>query len=529
MSMMSMKKFLNNAGVFVLLVSCFMLTSLAHALLPPPKAKPTEIVSLAQGDVQGIRTNEAESHSSVSHTVERFLGIPYAQPPVGDLRWKPAQRVTKHEGIFDASRFGAACPQKVDSGKRKTKVSEDCLTLNIWRPNKIDKPLPVMVWIHGGAFNRGSSQIPGELFANKNIIVVSFNYRLGLLGFFAHPALASDIANFGLTDAEKALKWVQENIAAFGGDPDNVTIFGSSAGGMMVNLLLVSKTAEGLFHKAISQSGYIGWPLPVTAGNKSKAAKDIDGSDIQLAEAYGAATLNPLVDADNEELVEEDLRALDVSVITSAVKGFTLPIVDGITIDDQPYRLISNRSLDIALITGGGSFEGSIMALSGVTIESYQRSWQTEEFKGKLESLYADDFSKTPDLAYQRAFGDERYLFSSYYLGKRWAEKSAPAWLYYLDDKPAGAPGTPHGMDQFFIFSSAMQQGSITNKLGDLMRSYWANFAHFGNPHSGTLPQWPSHTSGRDVWLKLDSEPSAVTVKPEIMSILEQKLRAREK
>lgn len=500
--------------------------STAWAKSPTSDPGDTDIISLAQGDVRGIRQSG----------FERFLGIPYAKPPIGERRWKVATPVSVHKGTMEATEFGSACVQSANPQIRTSANSEDCLTLNIWRPNKAGKPLPVMVWIHGGGFNMGSGEIPGEIMATRDLVVVSFNYRLGLLGFFAHPVLDEKVANFGLTDAVLALQWIQENIAAFGGDPENITIFGGSAGAMMVNLLLVSEQAEGLFHKAIAQSGYISWPLPATKKAQANAVRYIDGSEQKPAEQLGAELLLPLQEKKGESnLTLETLRSLDAHELVGLVKGFTVPIVDGVTLEDQPYRLAASRSLQVPLITGGNSFEGSIMNYSGVSVSEYKRSWQTQEPGSGVEDLYTDDWAVSRELAYSRAFGDERYLLSAYHLGNQWQRKKAPAWLYFLDSAAlSGTHGAPHGADQYLLFHSASQAAGSAVNPGDLIRDYWANFARTGDPNGpngpndDALPQWPAYTTDERLWLKLGDDTVPVKIKSKIMPVLEQRLYARE-
>ena len=210
-------------------------------------------ITLSQGVLDG-RTSEG---------VDSFKGVPFAAPPVGDLRWRPPAAAPAWTGVRDASAFGPACMQR-SPYEPNLAVSEDCLTLNVWTPS--DRPrgakLPVMVWIYGGGFIIGASSQPGidgTHLAQRGVVLVSLNYRLGRFGFFAHPALdagPAPVANYGLMDQIAALKWVRDNIGAFGGDPGNVTVFGESAGGMSVNFLMASPAARGLFAKAISQSGF---------------------------------------------------------------------------------------------------------------------------------------------------------------------------------------------------------------------------------------------------------------------------------
>ncbi|BFM07758.1 carboxylesterase/lipase family protein [Halioxenophilus aromaticivorans] len=406
-------------------------------------------------------------------------------------------------------------------------MSEDCLTLNIWRPasaKAADKPLPVMVWIHGGGFVSGSGQIPGDVLAQEGVIVVSMNYRLGALGFFAHPQLDNPVANFGLSDVVKALRWVQRNIGTFNGDKDNVTIFGVSAGGMMVNLLLVNQQASGSFHKAISQSGYIAWPLPVKEKQNQFAVRDVYGNTMLHAEQQGREKASQWLEG---EATLKQLKALPGEVITGRFEGFYSPIVDGVTLENQPYKLVKTHSNEVSLITGGNSFEGSVMPYSGYTVPQYLQSWKT--FPGQVDLLYKEDWNHSHERAAKRAFGDERYLFSAYFLGQQWQHKPSPAWLYYIDQKPTKeSPGSPHGYDQQLIFNTFKSQDAKTQRLAKTLRNYWVNFAKSGSPVLNTDKTWSANTQGHPTWLVLPSETEEVNLYATRFKSIKTRLENRE-
>jgi para-nitrobenzyl esterase len=226
-------------------------------------------VTTALGTVAGV----------AAEGVTSWKGLPYAAAPVGSLRWQPPAAPARWQGTRDASAWPAACPQAVISGQPPPTMSEDCLFLNVWAPTQraATASLPVMVWIHGGGFRQGSGEIAGEVLAKQGVVVVSINHRLGPLGFFAHPALPKGDANF-------------DHVAAFGGDPDNVTIFGVSAGGMAVQLLMVHPPARGLFHKAIAQSGYGTWGVLRSASAPEPAPLDMALDAVAPASAEAAAT-----------------------------------------------------------------------------------------------------------------------------------------------------------------------------------------------------------------------------------------------
>ena len=283
------------------------------------------LMSAARAEVlPAVTTNLGPVEGLEEQGVAVFRGIPYAQPPIGPLRWQPPRPVSAHKSVLKAHSFGPRCMQRT-FGDNPPVVSEDCLTLNVWSQQPKSSNQPVMVWIHGGGFRSGSGEIPGEVMARHGVVVVSFNYRLGPIGFFAHPALASTPASFGLLDMVMALNWVQENISQFGGDPENVTIFGVSAGAMAVNLLMVSASAQGLFHKAIAQSGYATWALPRSRNAPASVTLGMDLKPMPSAEELSTRIVEKV---DPNAVTETQLRALDGSALMYALPGFQLPIVD---------------------------------------------------------------------------------------------------------------------------------------------------------------------------------------------------------
>ena len=444
-------------------------------------------VDLPQGVITGV---EAEG-------IQVFKGIPYAQPPVGAQRWQPPRPIEPGEIAIAADQYGPMCLQKPNNNQSKLDMSEDCLSLNIWS-KELGSKQPVMVWIHGGGFRGGSNRIAGEVFAKKDNVVVSMNYRLGPLGFFAHESLDQPTANFGLLDLELALKWVQQNIHSFGGDPDNVTIFGVSAGGQIVNLLMVSPRARGLFHRAISQSGYATWPLP-----RGRNAPNAGPLNLFMKPALSAEQMDRklIASINSNDQTRDMLMSLEGEKLINAQTGFRLPIVDGESLLEEPGILfLRGMQASVPLMTGGNSYEGSVMGGTTLTPTDIVRS--TGEDFDIASALYSGD----PEGIWQRRlFGDMRYLLSSLVTAD--AMKKSPTWLYFIDflaASQAGQPGTAHGSDAWFIYSGSTSADPAVRELSGRMIEYWSQFARYGNPNSPNLSAWPSYNKQTRSWLIFD-------------------------
>jgi para-nitrobenzyl esterase len=443
--------------------------------------------STGSGSVQGVETDG----------MLVFRGIPYAQPPTAGLRWQPPQPAAWREPLR-AESFGPRCPQAgAEDG------SEDCLYLNVWTTPEANTTSlrPVMVWIHGGGFRGGSGNTNGAKLVADGVVLVSFNYRLGALGFLDHPALRVDGAaavNYGLLDMVAALEWVQTNIRNFGGDPQRVTIFGVSAGGMAVHTLMTTPASEGLFARAIAQSGYATWPLPRSRSMRRDGADDAEQIAIDLtSRASTAASAEPGA---------EQLRAIPAAAWVEAVTGFHRPIVDGSTLPREPAETFAaGQQHAVPLITGANSWDGSVISGSPQAAAALSGTWPQPE----LARLYAEDFAVSKEQARARIFGDYRYLMAGRYTARRMAAVSQPAYLYYFDFLPPSRrgelPGAPHGSETPFVFG--MFRGAATGldpeveAMSKLLRGYWVRFAATGDPNGKGAPRWPAHTARNDRWL----------------------------
>lgn len=489
----------------VLLISCCIYAA------PAP-------VKVTGGMVQG----------TVEDELTVYRGIPFAAPPVGDLRWMAPQPVKPWTDVLETTRFA---PSPIQGGNPPSGKSEDCLYLNIWTPAKsADKKVPVLVWIYGGGFAGGTTADPtcsGEQLANKGVVLVSIAYRVGPLGFLAHPELSEEnpnhvSGNYGLLDMVAGLQWVKDNIAAVGGDPDKVTIFGESAGGIAVSMLCASPRAEGLFHGAISQSGGSFGPARATTypGENMKT--------LSMAEKEGLAFA---VSAGVESLAE--LRKIPADQLPS---GRGWPIVDGWVIPDDQYTLYeAGKFNDTPILVGYNSDEG--LSFGGAAtpeahIESVKERYGP--FAERLLKVYPVGEQTIPktarDLMRDAAFGWQTWSWA-----RLQAEKGqSKAYLYYFDqhpDYPADSPqadhGSPHGMDVAYVFHHINAESPRTSKsdlaISDAMATYWTNFAKQGHPNGEGAPEWPAFSDATPKVMIFNQTPHVGGVpNPDALKVLDE-------
>jgi para-nitrobenzyl esterase len=448
--------------------------------------------------------------------VRAFLGIPYAAPPVGNLRWKPPAAAAKWNGVRLATDFGAHCMQGPvfgDMNFRDPGNSEDCLFVNVWAPAKPSAAkLPVMVWVYGGGFVAGSSseqRQDGSTLTAQGVVVVSTNYRLGMFGFFVHPELAAEsgrnsAGNYGLLDQVAALQWVQRNVAAFGGDPANVTIFGESAGSFSVSALMASPTAKGLFHKVIGESGgaFSGTSLPF------EPMKAREESDVKFARsALGVSTLAELRAIPAQKL-------LDVSFKKMGQPGPDFdPDVDGYFLPEPvPAIFAAGKQNDVPLLAGWNHDEGSfavVFAPQKPTADSLKARAQ-KDFGAKAAEflkLYPAENDMQAQRSMEDYAGDEFIAWSTW----RWIEAQAtsgkqPVYRYRFDLAPPSDPKGPqmgayHSAEIEYVFGQLDSKTQVKwrgedRRLSELMQKYWANFARSGDPNGAGLPKWSLYSSG---------------------------------
>lgn len=449
--------------------SLLALVSALLCLAGPATAQPV-------GQFPFALTREGQMLGAVEGEVAFFKGLAYAAPPVGPLRWRAPQATTESSEMRTAYDYGAPClqPSVADA-------SEDCLTLNVFRPFGVDGPLPVMVFIHDGDFISGTANDPlfgGAKLAQAGLIVVTVNYRLGALGWLAHPALSDGgSGNYGLMDQIAALHWVHDNIAAFGGDPGNVTLFGSGAGATSIALLMLCEEARGLFQKAILQS------LPGRTRLRSR----------QEAEAAGQQFVTELGrPADLRVVAPRRLLAAEQKLLATSAHGFA-PAIDGVHVtEDIAAGFAAGHESRIPLIVGSNDDEtdfdsdpdiAAVLASSGTTLD-------------ELRKLYPD-FAKPSDLA-ARFYTDKVFAEPVRLLARLHAASGAPSFRYrfaYVPEAGRASPEGGHGRELQFIFGVEGVPGAGPFSRGDRevasrLRSYWINFARSGDPNGADLPHW---------------------------------------
>jgi len=502
--------------------------ALVLAMTLSPNARAGDQVRVDSGTIEGAGADAAG--------IRAFKGIPFAAPPVGDLRWQGPQPVTPWQGVRPATEFGARPMQNhiySDMIFRDSGPSEDCLYLNVWTPAKsAGERLPVMVWIFGGGYQAGATSEPrqdGKDLARKGVVVVSMNYRLGIFGFFSHPGLSQESGrgasgDYGIMDQVAALKWVRRNIAAFGGDPSNVTIFGESAGSYSVSIQMATPLARGLFQKAIGESGSVvgtrrnpshGVPL----AKAEKAGEDFGAS-------LGAKTLADLRAVPADEL----LKAATEKKFRSGV------VVDGYVLPKDMRSIYEAGEQDhVPLLAGWNADESRVYSVFGdkrPTAASFIKDVRAEY--GAQADQILKLYPAGTDEEAVRSAGDlasDRFIVTTTW---KWIELQletgdAPVYRYQFDRAVPIAPGTiingahatsadtgaPHASEISYVFGAIAAMKDVPwdaadFKLSDAIGTYWTNFAKTGNPNGVGLPEWPRYErqSGRQV-MHLDVTPKA--------------------
>lgn len=468
------------------------------ASLPWSAARAADALAIVQ---QGTLRGSVEDGLSV------YRGVPFAAPPVGALRWRPPAPAVRWSGARDAKAFAPQCMQGVGGppGAAAPPTSEDCLYLNVWSPATSNRDrLPVLVWIYGGGFSGGSASSPltsGEVLARKGVVVISIGYRVGVMGFLAHPQLTDESprrasGNYGLLDMVSALQWIRTNARAFGGDPARVTIFGQSAGAIAVSQLAASPLAKGLFVGAISESGgSFAAPRPAgQPGENMRLLADAERQGLAIARAAGAASL-------------DDLRHLPADQVLAAArgKGPTWPVVDGWVLPSDQYPLYENRRFnDTPILVGYNSDEGASFpreqTAADFRINTHRRYGA---YADRLLAAYPANDGPLPraarDLVRDASFGWQTLAWARL----QSLHGKSKAYVYFFDQHPDAPPGSaqagsgaPHGREIAYVFGHL---GGLRNEsptasdrlISDAMVTYWTNFAKRGDPNGPDVPAWP--------------------------------------
>ena len=493
-------------------------------------ATTTPIVKTVSGLVRGV----------IESDVAIFKGIPYAAPPVGEFRWRSPQPVKSWTGVRDANQFGPNCAQAgwgAAPGTIAEGSSEDGLYLNVWVPagTKPGAKLPVLVWIHGGAFVFGSGSQPdfsGVPFAKQGVILITFNYRLGRLGFFAFPALSKEHpeepkGNYAYMDQIAALQWVKDNVAAFGGDSKNVTIFGESAGGVSVHSLLTIPAAQSLFQKAIIESGggrdgvLTGRPIhdenadihyPVSAetiGTNFALKHGIEGTDANALAKLRSLSVADIVDGGQETNGPEGLPI------------YSGPILDGklvVETAESAYR--AGRVPAIPLLIGSNSAEvpaGFVNAKSKEELLALFGNFK-EEASAAYDNDGTTDFGKMLSLVNT----DKVWAEPARFTARAFVAKSIPAYTYLFSYVPESMKarmkyGAAHASEIPFVFGNLIERNGVQfdekdKEVSKMMQSYWVNFAKTGNPNGKGLPLWSMFDTTKNTIFELNNQGSAETI-----------------
>jgi len=461
-----------------------------------------------------VKIDNGVIEGTTQGAIRAFLGIPFATPPVGELRWKPPAPPVNWSEVRKATRFGARCMQGSvfsDMSFRDAGNSEDCLTLNVWTPAKtVGKKLPVMVWIYGGGYRAGGTsegRQDGQFLARRGVVVVSMNYRLGVFGFLVLPELAAESGrnasgNYGLLDQVAALHWVQRNIAKFGGNPANVTIFGESAGSFSVSALMASPAARGLFKKAIGESG----AAFSRSGLLFKTLAEREETDAKFAKTrFGTTELRELRALPAQKILEASLKEDDDPPrFGPNIDGYFLP-------DSVPAIFAAGKQNDVPLLAGWNRDEGGLPA-TGTTdppAKPALTDLAKKEFGDKADEFLRLYPADSPELAATSlaAFrGDKFIAWSTWrWLDAQVATGKKPVYRYRFDrslpsDSKQEGLGAYHSSEIEYVFGTLDSKAGVPwraedRQISDWMQQYWVNFARHGDPNGPDLPAWPLYTA----------------------------------
>jgi len=477
------------------------------------------------GWCQSVRIESGLIEGVHDGAITVYKSIPFAAPPLGELRWKAPERPLQWNGVRRADNFGPICMQSGVSvlGAAAEPISEDCLTLSIWTPAKSrDEKFPVMVWIPGGGFMQESGSMPlywGDALAKRGVIVVTMNYRVGVFGFLAHPELTRESkskssGNYGVLDQIAALAWIKRNIHVFGGDPRRVTVWGQSAGSMQVSLLMASPLARGLFQRAIGESGGFFTPPAATSNPDGWNLKGAELQGLVFAGSTGTTSLTEL-----RRLPPEQILKLGSF-------GTTHPITDGYVLPKEPYDVFSaGRQIDVPILIGSNADEGRpLVGDRNVKLATFAedivRAFRSDALSG-LASAYLRIYPASTDSeARETRAKFERDLRFGWDMWT-WARMQAKSgkskvFYYHFQHSPPYPPGSPfsswgagHWQELRYVFDHLDQERwawtDADRVLANTMATYWTNFARNGNPNGDGVPSWPVFTRESERLMQFDT------------------------
>lgn len=512
--------------------TCFALDEKsADQAVAEPATQPavTEVIEIDSGKLRGHVVGQNQD-------VQVFKGIPYAKPPVGQLRWREPLAPESWDGVRDCFEFGNACPQKSQAMMNaipqmaiNAPHSEDCLYLNIWRPisAKTEK-LPVMVWIHGGGYTMGAASQPlydGESLARDGVVFVSINYRLGAFGFMAHPALSKESSrgvsgNYGILDQIESLRWVKRNIASFGGDPQRVMIFGESAGGGSVLCLMVAPEAKGLFHAAVAQSAPEMSLASLSSSTDARVSAEEQG--LELVQKFGLprnATLEQMRQLDAETLTNSSPNLEVDTKLTLDMIGISLPIapiVDGVVIPALPNAIFAaNKAHKVPLVIGNTRDEMTLFLMQTPfpkEVAQYEKV-ATDNF-GELSSevlaAYPASDAKGIRSAVLQLVGDVVFGSQARHAARLHARNGNATYRYIFScgskQFPLNLAGAHHGCEIPYLFGRPANPNEADQRTSEVVQSYWVNLARSGNPNGPGLPEWPKYNLASDILIDIENE-----------------------
>jgi para-nitrobenzyl esterase len=509
-------------------------------------------VTLASAQTVKISTGSLQGSTAAGVTA--YKGIPYAAPPVGNLRWEPPQPAAAWSGVRDATQYGHDCmqlPFPYDAAPLRTTPAEDCLYANVWVPAHHTGPLPVMVWIYGGGWVNGGSSpavYDGSQFAKQGIAFVSFNYRLGRFGFFAFPELTKEsqdgmLGNYGYMDQLAALQWVQQNIAAFGGNPDEVTVFGESAGGFAVNALMTSPLAKGLFERAGVESG--GGRVNLNATGVSQGMNGRPSAE-QLGVAFAASKG---ITGDGTAALAA-LRALPAETIVNGMNmasgqptTYPGPMIDGKLVTGDPQTFYTDGQFQhVPMLIGGNSADLGMTRAN--TMEELFAPWGADA--AQAQAVYTAGYPDNVRAAAAEVGADSVMLEPARFVAQTLSSQGVPAWEYRFSyvavSKPLPRParaggngraggtgragarggramaagpqpprGASHASEIPYVFDTVRAKyganlAPADEKIAEQANLYWGNFAKTGNPNGGQLPPWPAYHASTDLLMNFTEQ-----------------------